>query len=655
MASNKKKKKKTRSSKRTVSPLDPQLIRRTWIGLCIVGFLCYANTLPHGFTQDDAIVITDNMYTQEGISGIPGLLTKDTFFGFFKTEGKSRLVSGGRYRPLTPIMFAVEYELFGQSPFVGHLINVLLYCLTGILIFQLLLWMGARTTWPDRAWQFAMIGAGLFLVHPLHTEVVSNIKGRDEIMSLLLSLTALWLVVRTYPKPSLKHLALAALAFFGALLSKENAITFLAVIPLSLVFFARAQWKAAFKATVPFLAAALLFLIIRGQVIGWEFGDTPRELLNNPFLKIENGQYVDFSTGEKLATITYTLGKYLQLLFVPHPLTHDYYPRHIDIMHWGDWKVLLSLLAYAALIVLAIRGWKKRRVYVFGILFYLITLSIVSNIVFPVGTNMSERFVYMPSLGWALCISGLICGLKKVHWRRTYLVLGVVGLLFAGRTVIRNAVWKDNRTLFLTDIRTSGKSAKLLAAAGGETLAMATEKPEGPERNELARSALEYLTRALAVHPNYKLAYLLMGNAHFYLKQWDQSIAAYEQVLRFDPDNTEAQRNMGLVYRDAGRELGEQDGNIPGAISYLTRAVQILPDDYETVHSLGVAYGLNNQPQQAIEMFKRGVEIAPNNATAHFNLGFAYQQAGDLQNAQKHRDIAVSLDPEVANRGARND
>ncbi|MDX1479693.1 MAG: glycosyltransferase family 39 protein, partial [Saprospiraceae bacterium] len=388
--------KKSKPSKRSVQPLDARLVKRTWIGLCIVGFLCYANTLPHGYTQDDAIVITDNMYTKDGISGIPGLLTKDTFFGFFKTEGKSRLVSGGRYRPLTPVMFAVEYELFGESPFIGHLINVLLYCLTGVLIFHVLLWMGQRTAWPDRAWHFAMIGAGLFLVHPLHTEVVANIKGRDEIMSLLLSLTALWLMLRALPKPNLKQTGLAMLAFLGALLSKENAITFLAIIPLTLVFFARTSWMKAVRATLPFLAVAVLFLVIRGQVIGWEFGDTPRELLNNPFLKIENGQYVDFDIGEKLATITYTLGKYLQLLFFPHPLTHDYYPRHIDLMQWGDWQALLSLLAYLALVAAVVMGWRKRHVHVFGILFYLITLSIVSNVVFPVGTNMSERFAYMP-------------------------------------------------------------------------------------------------------------------------------------------------------------------------------------------------------------------------------------------------------------------
>ena len=57
--------------------------------------------------------------------------------------------------------------------------------------------------------------------------------------------------------------------------------------------------------------------------------------MNNPFLKIEGNQWVPFSGAEKMATIFYTLGYYIKLLLVPHPLTHDYYPRHIDIMNWG--------------------------------------------------------------------------------------------------------------------------------------------------------------------------------------------------------------------------------------------------------------------------------------------------------------------------------
>ncbi|HLF63987.1 MAG TPA: tetratricopeptide repeat protein, partial [Saprospiraceae bacterium] len=429
-----------------------------------------------------------------------------------------------------------------------------------------------------------------------------------------------------------------------------NAITFLLIIPLALVFFAKQTWVQALKNTLPFLGAAILFLVLRGQVIGWSFGDAPRELLNNPFLKIVGNQYVDFSPGEKLATILFTLGKYAQLLFFPHPLTHDYYPRHIDIMHFGDWQVLLSLVFYLTLFALAIAGFRKRKVWAFGVLYYLITLSIVSNIVFPIGTNMSERFMYMPSLGWSIALGSLFVYLLDYNKNLVWIILGCVALALSMRTVMRNPVWKDNYTLFTTDIQTSQKSAKLLAATGGELVTQFGTKPQSPERDTHLHEALDYLHRAQAIHPNYKLSYLLEGNAQFYLKNWDESIAAYQRVLALSPDDADAKRNLGIAYRDAGRYFGEQQNDVMKAIKYLSEAIKILPDDYETVHAMGVAYGIGGNPVQAINYFKRGVELQPDNATAHFNLGLAYQRVGDTINAQKHRDHAVALDPQILER-----
>ena len=102
-------------------------------------FLLYGNTLTHEYTQDDAIVIYDNMITTKGFSGIPGILKYDTFYGFFKVEGKDKLVAGGRYRPLTLVMFAVEYAFFGNNPMIGHLGNILLYGLLGVVLYLVLI------------------------------------------------------------------------------------------------------------------------------------------------------------------------------------------------------------------------------------------------------------------------------------------------------------------------------------------------------------------------------------------------------------------------------------------------------------------------------------------------------------------------------------
>lgn len=629
---------------------DLRLLSRIKAGLFILGCLLYANTLTHDYTQDDAIVIYENMFTTQGVSGIPGLLSKDTFFGFFKVEGKSRLVQGGRYRPLTPVMFAIEYQLVGNAPWLGHFINMLLYGLTGVVVFLFLLWMGNRSKLSKYALEFAIAGALLYVTHPLHTEAVANIKGRDEMMAFLLGILALWIAVRQFPAQKIQATVLSVACFFLALLAKENAITFLLVIPLTWVFFAHTTWMQAIKRTVPYFAAALAFLLIRGQVIGWSFGDKPMEMMNNPFIKIVHNQYMPFSGAETTATILFTLGKYIQLLFVPHPLTHDYYPRHIGIMQFGDWQVMLSLLLYLGLGALAMVGFVRRQVWAYGILFFLITISIVSNVVFPVGTNMSERFTYMPSLGWSIALGALFVSLLKFNARLAWGVLGGVILLFSIRTVTRNTVWKDNLTLFTTDIHTSRNSAKLLSATAGEIITQYGMKPASPERDALLRDALAYLDRAQEIHPNYKLTYLLEGNGNFFLKQWDAAIAAYQQVQKLDPSDTDARRNLGVAYRDAGRYFGEHENNLTKSITYLQEALRILPEDYETVHGLGVAYGISGNAAQALAYFQKGVELAPDNPTAHFNLGLAYQRIGDGVNAQIHHDRAVALDPQIIER-----
>jgi hypothetical protein len=176
--------------------------RLVGILLFALGFLLYANTLSHDYALDDAIVIYDNEFTQQGLSGVDDLLRYDTFRGFFKVEGKDKLVSGGRYRPWTPILFALQVQFFGLNPMVGHFFNAFFYGLTGLLIYVLLLQLlRVRFARGFTHW-VALFTALIFLTHPLHTEVVANIKGADEMWALLGGLGALWASLRRWTRES---------------------------------------------------------------------------------------------------------------------------------------------------------------------------------------------------------------------------------------------------------------------------------------------------------------------------------------------------------------------------------------------------------------------------------------------------------------------
>ncbi|MEL6635878.1 MAG: tetratricopeptide repeat protein [Bacteroidota bacterium] len=668
--------------------------------ILLLSLLLYGNTLRHDYTQDDALVIYDNMYTTQGLAGVPGILKYDTFKGFFKVEGKDKLVSGGRYRPLTLVWFALQWELFkrpkkderGQivrdldgntvyegNTFIYHFGNVFFYGLTGIVLFLLLLRL-FRSGSEDRAFFIAFVATLLFMVHPIHTEAVANIKGLDEIMTLLGSLATVYLALRSYQDEKASLLIAAAGIFFLSLFSKENAITFVAIIPLVFYFFTPAKPATIARYGLPFLGVAIAFLFVRAGVLGWDFGAPSRELMNNPFLKLEGGQWVFLSFGEKMAIVFFTLGKYLQLLFFPRTLTHDYYPRQIDLMGWGDWEVLLSLVVYLALGLYALRGLLKKDPLSFGILYYLLTLSIVSNIVFPVGTNMSERFLFMPSVGFCLVVALLAYRFwqgEKVGQSGPYatLVLGSVVIaagLLALKTVDRNRAWKDNFTLFTNDVQYSPNSAKLRNSAGAVLSIRSQSEKDASKKKAMLEEALVHLNEAVRIHPTYENAFLQLGNTYNYLQQYPQAIEYYDRVLQLDPNDVNGTNNKGIALRDAKRfaeaiahfqqlyalgspkkevdlklaytyeeagkhysGLGQQDR----AIGYFQQAMPLSSDRDKLTYFIGVAHSLKKDFPQAIASLEKALSMTEkeeNKVNIYRALASVHREAGNPAKAAEY-------------------
>jgi len=636
--------------------------------IMVVSFVLYGKTLTYGYAQDDAIVITDNMYTKDGVAGIPGILGNDTFYGFFKKEGKQFLVEGGRYRPLTLVFFAMGWSVFGEkegAPLDGnptsakifHFFTILFYGLTGIVLYLLLIKMLRPSKGDDFAFFVSFVAVILFITHPIHTEVVANIKGQDEIIALLGSLAAMYFSLKAYYEKNITFTILAGVAFFLALLAKENPITFLAVLPLTYFVFTKAKTNEIVMQTIPFFIAGVVFLLCRYLALGGNgFGEDSMELMNNPFIKIENGKYIAYSSGEKIATIFFTLGQYVKLLFFPHPLTHDYYPYHVGTMTFGDWRVILSFLMYAGLGIYALMGILKKDIVAFGIAFYIITLSIVSNIVFPVGTNMAERFMFMPSVGFCLVIGVLvyrfakyISGEKKLATANFMMPLAFVGvavLLFSAKTFTRIPAWESNYALFSTDVEVSKNSAKLRNSMGGSTIEAATKLPEtNPERNILLNEAVVHLKEAIRIHPNYKNAYLLLGNAHQYLKKFDESIQFYNQALQLDSEYADAENNLTLAYRNGGKHYGEVTRNIQKSIQYLEIAHQRDANDTETLRLLGIAFGMSGNGGKAVEYLEKALKLQPNNPSIMFNLGIALSNFGQTERGAQLMQKAKEIDP----------
>ena len=471
--------------------------------LLLLPFALYGLSISFGYVLDDKIVLAENKYVQEGISGIGKIFTTESFTGFLGQQ--QNLVAGSRYRPLSIATFAVENQLFGQNPSLSHFLNILFYALTGLMIFRLLiLW---RESWSGNQWFWGVgfIAAILFLFHPIHTEVVANIKSRDEILALLLALSALYFSFRPTKRPKLE-MVFAGSIFFLALMAKENAITFLAVVPLAFWIFRGEGLNQSLPKLLPYLIATVLFLIFRYQAIGFFF-DSGRpssslSLMNNPFLGA--------STSEKFATISLTLGKYIQLLVFPHPLTHDYYPYQIPIVGWGNIWALASLLLYLGMTVFAIKSLKKRNVAAFCIIYFIATLSIVSNIIFPIGTFMNERFMYMPSVGFVLLIGWLLIE-KLPAWLKQaalgkWIPLGIVGIILLGygwKTLDRVPAWKDALSLNQAAVKVSTNSARANCFMGYSLYQEILNTGDRSSKDSLLQQATYYTDRALKIFPSY--------------------------------------------------------------------------------------------------------------------------------------------------------
>ncbi len=483
--------------------------KKNWLpGLIIFLFsgLLYVNTYSYDYVLDDKIVYTENAYVKEGFSGIKKILSTESFEGYFGEQ--KNLVAGARYRPLSIASFALEFAILGQSEKTSHLINALLYALNCLLLFRVIaLLYNNHPKDRSRFLSVAFIASMIFAAHPLHVEVVANVKGRDEILTLLACLGATYYGIRYLLSDKVLWLLPTFLIFFIGVMTKENTVTFMAILPLIGWYFCKTDVKKIALLAIPGILATVIYMFIRARVIG-EFWDSVAEpdLMNDPF----KGMTIN----ERFATITYTLGIYFKLLFYPHPLTHDYYPYHIPIMNWAKGGTIASILLYAGLSGFAIWGFFKKHIVSFCIVFFVATLSVTSNIFFPVGTFMNERFVYVSSVGSVLFMGWVLghylpvkFGSKGRMISIALFALFVIG--YTAKTIWRTPAWKDKFSLNAYAIKVSKNSARanaLYATALYEDRYLKTDASDRDTREAYINEARIYIDRALEIHPKYSSA-----------------------------------------------------------------------------------------------------------------------------------------------------
>lgn len=550
--------------------------RLVYLILFAFATILYANTLFHDFVLDDEVAITKNEYVQNGIKGVPAILTHDSFAGYARIgEGESTL-TGGRYRPLSVIIFAILYEFFGSNPLPFHLINILVYAVGGVSLFVFL----NRVLRDHKdARLIAFMITTFFIAHPVHTEVVANIKSLDELLVIGFGMMALTAIVKSHDDGGMQWYVLAFGSMLAACFAKEHAVMLLLVAPFVFYFFRKTTLSIIWRSLFPVGLAVGLFLLARFLVIGdMVQGRMMQDPLNNPFLEWTGSAWVACSGVAKLATILLTLGNYLRLMIFPFPLTHDYYPFHIALQSFANPPVILSLIVLLGMISLTIWGAMKKKPWAFGLLFFLITGSVSSNVFFPVGTFMAERFLFLPSFGLIFSAAIWLFPVVRPQYRTIGIVfLSTVIVLFSGISLYRNQAWKSNEQLMATDIRVSVNSIRLQNQYGTLLLDQALIEENEDRKLALLKQAGSHLMKATEMNPLYYDARLASGACHYYLNEYEQSVKDYRAALDAYPGDEKAAQGLHFAFRANGDQQWSAGDSLK-AIATLSEAWQLAPD-----------------------------------------------------------------------------
>ena len=595
----------------------------------IIAWLCiifYANTFTHEAAFDDRMAITDNEYVQVGVAGIPDILTKDAYQSYLEHRQGSNQLAGGRYRPLSLITFAIEQQVIGTANdnktstekeariatemHPRHVVNVLLYilvCVTLLYFLRTIVFTGNPV--------IAFVATLLFTIHPIHTEVVANVKSRDEILSVLFISLTFIKAFRYYDNRKIKDLVWALICFFLALLSKEYAVTLIALIPLAFYLFRSETMAKSIMAFIPYCIPLALYFALRLVSVSAAAEGAETNIMNNPYL---------LATGtQKIASEILVLLNYLRLLVFPNPLAADYSYNQLPYTSFANPLVWLSLATYLALTGALIWLLLKKHVLGFAIALYLLPLFLVSNLLFNIGAPMGERLIFHSSIGFAIAVAWLLVkGLEKVNAasvsKAGLIAITCTLIILCGyKTIDRNNDWKNDETLFLHDVKTVPNSVLVNNNAAASCMSNAKKnKADVPLCNEWFTKAIAYFNKAISIYPGHMMAHLNRGVCYFNMGQPDKAVPDWDTVRKYQPSQ-------------------------PELAKYLAAAAGYY-------YNKGVNFGKNNQPDSAIYAFTKLTEINPEKAEPWYYLAAAYFTAGHYTDAKISVDKALQIAPGFA-------
>ena len=562
------------------------------LGLCLLTLAVYSNSFGAGFVMDNRGLILQDARIRAATAENFDLIFGHTYWWPY---GES-----GLFRPLTTLSYLFNYTILGngEHPAGYHWINFLLHAGNVLLVYALAIRLASRRL---AAWT-----AALWAVHPVLTESVTNIVGRADLLAGMAVLGGLLLYLKSTETSGRRRWAcLGALSAATAVgvFSKESAVMLLPVIVLyeAIWWKERRQALGLARGSIAVLIPIQAMLYQRASVL-WSSAPTTFPFYDNPIVG------AGFVTGR--LTALEVMGKYLALLAWPARLSCDYSWSQIPLVGGGapDWLGWMALGAATAAGVLLWRGSRTARFLAGAALLVFLPTS---NLLFPIGTIMAERFLYLPAIAFAAGVVAAVGAAEKRAGdaRLAPALLGLIALACAARTWVRNLDWQDDLSIGKAAIEASPasfKSHKLLAyalheaASGHANIDRVIEeaekglaplnalpdsrsnadsylrtggyyaelgerlRPGDRAASDLAyRRALELLLRSRAIATaqtngerdpaRFGGLLLRIAETHRRLGDSGQALAAAVEGRRMDPANTEIHHQIAAILLDQGR------------------------------------------------------------------------------------------------------
>jgi protein O-mannosyl-transferase len=578
------------------------------LALTALVLLAYSNSFSTGFALDNRGLILQDTRIQ---AATPENVNAILHHSYWWPTGES-----GLYRPLTTLSYLLNYAILGDHdhPAGYHRINFLFHVANVLLLFALLLRL---LRGRNRAFWMALAIAMLWAVHPVLTESVTNIAGRADVLAGFGVLGGFLCYLESREATGwrlgawLTGLALATL--FGAF-SKESAVVLPGVIVLYEVACGR-NWRRMMEGLVATILPIGILLAQRAVVLS---AAMPAEypFLDNPI------SGAGFLTGR--LTALKVLARYMALAVWPVNLSADYSYQQISVASGSieDW---ICWLAVAGVAVLAVIFWKRDRLAFFFVAFAFLNLLPASNLLFPIGTMMAERLLYLPLIG-LIAAAVLEIDAAAPRWRIPAMALAIVaGVIAAGfvlRTWMRNFDWNDDKTMALSGVQSSPRSYKFHRLLAAQLLV------GDPTHHDVDGAAAE-ADRAVAIldpvpdELNSSVPWDLAAVCHRIkggtLKA-DAARAQYEEALKL------SQRSVAIDA--ASRAAYDRRHGVKGAAPV---------DAAENYRTLASIYLRLEQPAPALTAATEAQKIDPGNVTAYEEM------AESLAAQDRGEDAAIAL------------